>query len=69
MRSRLEAHELRRIAVQGAKAAEKELGLVEKGFVVDFQRGDFTDKRQIEMLTRMVSAQAADRPAGRPQST
>ncbi|MCA9165033.1 MAG: substrate-binding domain-containing protein [Planctomycetales bacterium] len=40
----------------GAKAAEKELGLVEKGFVVDFQRGDFTDKRQIEMLKQYVIA-------------
>lgn len=40
----------------GAKAAEKELGLTEKGFVVDFQRGDFTDKRQIDMLKQYVLA-------------
>lgn len=40
----------------GAKAAERELGLVEQGFVVDFQRGDFTDKKQIEMLKQYVMA-------------
>lgn len=34
----------------GAKAAESELKLSESGFVVDFQRGDFTDKKQIDML-------------------
>ena len=36
----------------GAKAAENELGLMAEGFVVDFQRGDFTDKKQIDMLKR-----------------
>lgn len=40
----------------GAKAAEKELGLVGEGYVVDFQRGDFTDKKQIEMLKQYVIA-------------
>lgn len=34
----------------GAKAAEEELGLLEKGVRVDFQRGDFTEKKQIDML-------------------
>ncbi|MBL8851276.1 MAG: substrate-binding domain-containing protein [Planctomycetaceae bacterium] len=34
----------------GAKAAERDLKLKEAGFVVDFQRGDFTDKKQIDML-------------------
>ncbi len=34
----------------GAKAAEEELGLVELGYRVDFQRGDFTEKKQIDML-------------------
>ena len=34
----------------GAKAAEKELGLEGQGFIVDFQRGDFTAKKQIDML-------------------
>src|SRR5262245_30559539 len=34
----------------GAKAAERELKLSESGYVVDFQRGDFTDKKQIDML-------------------
>lgn len=38
----------------GAKSAEKELGLAERGFRVDFQRGDFTDRRQIEMLQQYV---------------
>lgn len=42
----------------GAKAAEKELGLEGQGYVVDFQRGDFTDKKQIDMLKQYV--QAAD---------
>jgi len=40
----------------GAKSAEKELGLVDKGFTVDFQRGDFTDKKQIDMLKQYVLA-------------
>lgn len=40
----------------GAKAAEKELGLNDKGYVVDFQRGDFTDKKQIDMLKEYVIA-------------
>lgn len=40
----------------GAKAAEKELGLLEKDFIVDFQRGDFTDKKQIDMLKEYVIA-------------
>lgn len=40
----------------GAKAAEKELGLVDKGYVVDFQRGDFSDKKQIDMLKEYVIA-------------
>lgn len=41
----------------GAKAAERELNLAsinaeagQPGYVVDFQRGDFTDKKQIDML-------------------
>lgn len=34
----------------GAMSAEESLGLQEKGFRVDFQRGDFTDKKQIDML-------------------
>lgn len=38
----------------GAKAAEKELGLTGKGYRVDFQRGDFTEKRQIDMLKQYV---------------
>ncbi len=42
----------------GAKSAEKELGLAEQGFVVDFQRGDFTAKKQIDMLKQY--AQASD---------
>ena len=40
----------------GAKAAEKELGLADAGYVVDFQRGDFTDKKQIDMLKQYVIA-------------
>lgn len=40
----------------GAKAAENELGLMAEGFVVDFQRGDFTDKKQIDMLKQYVLA-------------
>lgn len=40
----------------GAKAAEKDLGLVGEGYVVDFQRGDFTDKKQIDMLKEYVIA-------------
>jgi ribose transport system substrate-binding protein len=40
----------------GAKAAEQELALKEQGFVVDFQRGDFTDKKQIDMLKQYVIA-------------
>lgn len=40
----------------GAKAAEKEMGLAGQGFVVDFQRGDFTDKKQIDMLKQYVIA-------------
>lgn len=38
----------------GAKAAEKEFGLAGKGYRVDFQRGDFTEKRQIDMLKQYV---------------
>ncbi|MFV0446108.1 MAG: substrate-binding domain-containing protein [Planctomycetaceae bacterium] len=38
----------------GAKAAEKELGLADKGYRVDFQRGDFSDKKQIDMLKQYV---------------
>jgi ribose transport system substrate-binding protein len=34
----------------GAKAAERDLKLSESGFIVDFQRGDFTEKKQIDML-------------------
>ena len=34
----------------GAKAAEIELALADKGYKVDFQRGNFTAKRQIDML-------------------
>ncbi|MCA9046040.1 MAG: hypothetical protein KDA69_17055, partial [Planctomycetaceae bacterium] len=34
----------------GAHAAEEELGLADLGYRVDFQRGDFTDKKQIDML-------------------
>ncbi|MEZ5945008.1 MAG: substrate-binding domain-containing protein [Planctomycetaceae bacterium] len=34
----------------GAHAAEEELGLADAGFRVDFQRGDFTEKKQIDML-------------------
>lgn len=34
----------------GAKAAQRDLNLAGEGFVVDFQRGDFTDKKQIDML-------------------
>lgn len=40
----------------GARAAEKALGLAEQGFRVDFQRGDFSDKKQIEMLKQYVIA-------------
>jgi ribose transport system substrate-binding protein len=40
----------------GAKAAEKELGLADQGYIVDFQRGDFTDKKQIDMLKQYVIA-------------
>lgn len=40
----------------GAKAAEKELKLSEAGLVVDFQRGDFTDKKQIDMLKQYALA-------------
>jgi ribose transport system substrate-binding protein len=40
----------------GAKAAEKELGLSGKGFRVDFQRGDFKEKTQIDMLKQYVIA-------------
>ena len=40
----------------GAKAAEKDLGLAEQGLRVDFQRGDFTDKKQIDMLKQYVIA-------------
>ena len=40
----------------GAKAAEKELSLGEQGFVVDFQRGDFTAKKQIDMLKQYALA-------------
>jgi ribose transport system substrate-binding protein len=40
----------------GAKAAEKELGLEGQGFIVDFQRGDFTDKKQIDMLKQYALA-------------
>jgi len=40
----------------GAKAAERELKLTEAGFVVDFQRGDFTDKKQIDMLKQYTLA-------------
>ncbi len=38
----------------GARAAEKELGLADQGYVVDFQRGDFSDKKQIDMLKQYV---------------
>jgi ribose transport system substrate-binding protein len=38
----------------GAKSAEKDLGLAEKGFRVDFQRGNFEDGGQIEMLKQYV---------------
>jgi ribose transport system substrate-binding protein len=34
----------------GAKAAEKELGLTNKGYVVSFERGDFTVKGQLDKL-------------------
>ncbi|MCA8994473.1 MAG: substrate-binding domain-containing protein [Planctomycetaceae bacterium] len=34
----------------GARDAEEELGLADSGFKVDFHRGDFTDKKQIDML-------------------
>ncbi len=40
----------------GAKAAERELKLVDNGFTVDFQRGDFTDKKQIDMMKQYVLA-------------
>lgn len=40
----------------GAKAAAQELGLADEGLVVDFQRGDFTDKKQIDMLKQYVIA-------------
>lgn len=40
----------------GAKAAERELKLAEHGYRVDFQRGDFTDKKQIDMLKQYVIA-------------
>ncbi len=40
----------------GAKAAELELGLTDQGYRVDFQRGDFTDKTQIDMLKQYVIA-------------
>jgi len=40
----------------GAKAAERELKLSDAGFVVDFQRGDFTDKKQIDMLKQYTLA-------------
>lgn len=40
----------------GAKAAERELDLADNGFVVDFQRGDFTDKKQIDMLKQYALA-------------
>ncbi|REJ94332.1 MAG: hypothetical protein DWQ34_08740 [Planctomycetota bacterium] len=40
----------------GAKAAEKELGLNDEGYIVDFQRGDFTDKKQIDMLKQYALA-------------
>lgn len=40
----------------GAKAAEKELKLGDANLKVDFQRGDFTDKKQIDMLKQYVLA-------------
>ncbi|MEZ6067372.1 MAG: substrate-binding domain-containing protein [Planctomycetaceae bacterium] len=40
----------------GAKAAERELGLADQGYVVDFQRGDFTSKKQIDMLKQYALA-------------
>lgn len=40
----------------GAKAAERDLKLKEAGFTVDFQRGDFTDKKQIDMLKQYTLA-------------
>ncbi len=40
----------------GAKAAEKALKLGDGNYVVDFQRGDFTDKKQIDMLKQYVLA-------------
>ena len=39
-----------------SKAAERELKLADAGFVVDFQRGDFTDKKQIDMLKQYTLA-------------
>ncbi len=40
----------------GAKEAEKNLDLKQQGFIVDFQRGDFSDKKQIDMLKQYVIA-------------
>lgn len=40
----------------GAKAAESDLSLEDDGFIVDFQRGDFTDKKQIDMLKQYALA-------------
>lgn len=42
----------------GAQAAETELDLAELGYELDFERGDFTDSRQIEKLNDY--AQEAD---------
>ena len=33
----------------GAQAAGKDLGLADAGYTVDFQRGDFTDKKPAEI--------------------
>lgn len=41
---------------KGAKAAEAELKLADSGYVVDFQRGDFTAKKQIDMLKQYALA-------------
>ncbi len=40
----------------GAKSAEAELKLADGGYVVDFQRGDFTAKKQIDMLKQYALA-------------
>lgn len=40
----------------GAKSAEAELKLADAGYVVDFQRGDFTAKKQIDMFKQYALA-------------